>query len=51
MRERLVMRLMLLKVSLAFAVMYSVTACNTIEGIGKDVERAGEKVQDAAKKK
>jgi predicted small secreted protein len=26
----------------------SVTACNTMEGAGKDVERAGEKVQDAA---
>ena len=25
--------------------------CNTIQGIGKDVERAGEVVQDAAKKK
>ncbi len=25
--------------------------CNTIAGIGKDVERAGEVVQDAAKKR
>lgn len=25
------------------------TACNTIEGAGKDVEKAGESVQDAAK--
>ncbi len=24
--------------------------CNTIQGIGKDVERLGEKVQDAGKK-
>ena len=24
--------------------------CNTVNGMGKDVERAGEKVQDAAKK-
>jgi entericidin B len=24
------------------------TACNTFRGIGKDVERGGEKVQDAA---
>jgi entericidin B len=28
----------------------SLTACNTIEGIGKDMERAGEKVQGAARK-
>lgn len=25
------------------------TACNTVEGAGKDVEKAGESVQDAAK--
>jgi entericidin B len=27
------------------------TGCNTIAGIGRDVERAGEVVQDAAKKR
>jgi entericidin A len=27
----------------------TLTACNTIEGAGKDVEKAGEEVQDAAK--
>lgn len=26
----------------------SLTACNTIRGMGQDVERAGEAVQDAA---
>ena len=26
----------------------NVTACNTTEGAGRDVERAGEKLQDAA---
>lgn len=25
------------------------SACNTAEGLGKDVERAGEKIQDNAK--
>lgn len=25
------------------------TACNTVEGAGKDLERGGEKVQDASK--
>lgn len=24
--------------------------CNTVKGAGKDVERAGEKIQDASKK-
>jgi len=26
----------------------SLTACNTVQGAGKDIERGGEKVQDAA---
>lgn len=25
----------------------ALSACNTVEGAGKDIERAGEKVQDA----
>jgi entericidin B len=29
--------------------MSALTACNTLEGMGKDVERGGEHVQDAAK--
>ena len=28
----------------------SLTACNTIGGAGKDIERGGEKLQDASKK-
>lgn len=24
------------------------TACNTMEGMGKDIERAGEEIQDAS---
>ncbi len=31
------------------ACMIALTACNTFEGMGKDVERGGEHVQDAAK--
>jgi entericidin B len=30
------------------AIMIFASACNTVKGIGKDVERGGEKVQDAA---
>ena len=25
--------------------------CNTVEGMGKDIQKAGEKIEDAAKKK
>jgi predicted small secreted protein len=41
------------KLTLALAALLSVavvSGCNTIQGVGKDVERAGEKVQDAAQK-
>ena len=27
----------------------SLTACNTVQGAGKDIERGGEKVQDVSK--
>lgn len=34
--------------SAIMASMFALSACNTVEGMGKDVERGGEKVQDAA---
>ncbi len=34
----------------ALAVFSALAACNTMQGVGKDVERLGEKVQDASKK-
>ncbi len=33
------------------AVVVFLAGCNTIAGIGKDVQRAGEAVEDVAKKK
>ena len=33
----------------AFAL--TVAGCNTIRGVGQDVQKAGEKIEDAAKKK
>jgi len=30
--------------------LFSLTACNTVQGIGKDVEKAGEAINKAAKK-
>ena len=29
----------------------SLAGCNTVQGVGKDVQKAGEKIEDAAKKK
>ena len=36
--------------ALMFAAMIALTACNTMAGLGKDIERTGEKIQDKAKK-
>jgi predicted small secreted protein len=33
------------------AALMLLAGCNTVEGIGKDVKKAGEKVEEAAKKK
>lgn len=33
----------------AVSLMLALSACNTIEGVGKDVKKAGEKVEEAAK--
>jgi predicted small secreted protein len=33
------------------ASLYLLAGCNTLEGAGKDIQKAGEKIEDAAKKK
>lgn len=33
------------KVALVLAVCFLVTACNTIRGVGKDIEKGGEAIQ------
>jgi len=38
----------LASVLLLVSIALSLSACNTMAGIGKDVEKAGEAVQDAA---
>ena len=43
----MIARLMLLLAFLSCASV-TLTACNTIQGAGRDVERAGQKVQDEA---
>nr|WP_220486069.1 entericidin A/B family lipoprotein [Aquariibacter albus] len=39
------------KIVLMLLAAFALSACNTIAGVGKDVQRAGEVVEDAAKKK
>lgn len=38
----------LLLIGLLTGFLGGLTACNTIEGAGRDVEKAGEEIQDAA---
>lgn len=40
-------RLWLLLLALGLA--FSLSACNTVEGAGKDIKKAGETIEDAAK--
>jgi predicted small secreted protein len=35
--------------ALLMSALLILTGCNTVEGVGKDVERGGEKVQDGAR--
>ncbi len=30
---------------------FGLSACNTMQGVGKDVQKAGEKIEDVSKKK
>jgi len=43
----MVKKLLALMVAAAFV---SLAGCNTVEGMGKDVERGGEKIQSGAEK-
>ncbi len=43
-------RILALALSAAFATVL-LSACNTMAGAGQDVQKAGEKIEDAAKKK
>jgi predicted small secreted protein len=45
---------MMTKLLIALAAIVAVlglSACNTMEGLGKDISKAGDKIEDAAKKK
>jgi predicted small secreted protein len=36
--------------AIAFGVVYSMYGCNTVRGVGQDIERAGEAIQRAGNK-
>jgi predicted small secreted protein len=41
----------LLLIALGLVAVVSLSACNTMRGIGQDVQKAGSAIEDAAKKK
>lgn len=36
---------------LIVAALFALTACNTMEGLGKDVQKVGQKIEDKAERK
>ena len=36
---------------LVFAYLVLLTGCNTVAGVGQDIQKAGDKIEDAARKK
>lgn len=38
-------------VLIALAILLLLSACNTVKGMGQDLQKAGEKIEDVAKKK
>ena len=36
---------------LVAAAVFVLAACNTVDGLGKDIKRAGESIEEAARKK
>jgi predicted small secreted protein len=36
---------------MALAILLLLSACNTVKGMGQDLQKAGEKIEDVAKKK
>lgn len=41
----------LVLLAMMIASVFTLTACNTVEGVGKDVKKVGDKIEDAADKK
>ncbi|MEO6172644.1 MAG: entericidin A/B family lipoprotein [Arenimonas sp.] len=44
------MKTRLLMIAMIVLAVFSLTACNTVEGVGKDVKKVGDKIEDAGDK-
>jgi len=45
------MRNVMLPFAIALVIAAAITGCNTVEGVGKDLKAAGQKIEGAASKK
>ncbi|MES2879488.1 MAG: entericidin A/B family lipoprotein [Pseudomonadota bacterium] len=36
---------------ISLSLVFALSGCNTVKGVGQDLQKAGEKIEDAAKKK
>ena len=39
------------QIAILLAVAFVLAGCNTVRGVGQDIQRAGEKIEDSTKKK
>ena len=39
------------KIAALFAIAFILAGCNTVKGVGQDIQKAGGAIEDAAKKK
>jgi predicted small secreted protein len=39
------------KIAILLAVAFVLAGCNTVRGVGQDIQKAGEKIEDSSKKK
>lgn len=37
-------------ISITIALTFAISGCNTVKGVGQDIQKAGEKIEGAAKK-
>jgi predicted small secreted protein len=39
------------KIAIVLAVAFALAGCNTVRGVGQDIQKAGEKIEDSTKKR
>ena len=45
------MKKIMLLIATSLIVSYALSGCNTVKGVGQDLQKAGERIEDVAKKK